>query len=334
MGSPFQLFAQKRVLITGGLGFIGSTLAHRLHEACASVTLVDSLKPQYGGNLVNIRGIESGVRLVREDIRNVAAIRNLIQEQDYLFNLAGQTSHLDSMQDPETDLAINCGAQLSILETCRHHNPGIRIVYASTRQVYGTPRYLPVDEEHPLRPVDVNGINKLAGEQYHLLYDRVHGLRSSVLRLTNTIGPRMRIQDARQTFLGIWIRKLLQGENIEVWGGEQVRDLTDVEDCVRALALAAISPNTAGKVFNLGGQAPISLQELAALLVDLNGEGHFEICPFPKERAAIDIGSYYATDLLFRQTTGWKPYVALKDTLLRTLNYYRGNLENYIERTP
>ncbi|MBT6432254.1 MAG: NAD-dependent epimerase/dehydratase family protein [Deltaproteobacteria bacterium] len=329
MTSQNLSFEGQKVLITGGLGFIGSTLAIKLLETGAKVTLVDSLEPQYGGHPKNIAGYEEQLDILQEDVRNTQAIRKLIQEQNYLFNLAGQTSHLDSMQDPETDLAINCTAQLSILETCRHHNPSIRIVFASTRQIYGTPQYLPVDEKHPLRPVDVNGINKLAGEQYHLLYNNIHGLRSSVLRLTNTIGPRMRIRDARQTFLGIWIRRLLEGDPFEVWGGQQLRDLTDVEDCVEALMLSALSDKTSGQAFNLGGHSTLSLRELAELLIEIHGDGVFQICEFPKDRAAIDIGDYYASDKLFRETTGWAPKIDLKDTLSRTLDYYAKHLQDY-----
>ncbi len=324
-------FSGKNVLITGGLGFIGSTLAIELLNLEATVTLIDSLEPQYGGNLKNIDAYQDQMKVVIEDVRNASAIEKLIRNQDFLFNLAGQTSHLDSMQDPETDLAINCTAQLSILESCRYHNPSIRTVFASTRQIYGTPQYLPVDEKHPLSPVDVNGINKLAGEQYHLLYNRVHGLRSSVLRLTNTIGPRMRIQDARQTFLGIWIRRLLEQEPFEVWGGNQVRDLTDVNDCVQALLESALCEETYGRAFNLGGYETVSLKELALLLTDVHGSGTFNICPFPKERSAIDIGDYYACDKLFRKTTGWKPETPLRTTLQRTLDFYSLNLSDYVK---
>jgi len=331
MASDMSNFQGKRVLITGGLGFIGSTLAIELLRLHAKVTLIDSLEPNYGGNRTNIAGYEDDINIVIDDVRNASAIEQLIKNQDFLFNLAGQTSHLDSMQDPETDLAINCTAQLSILESCRHHNPSIRTVFASTRQIYGTPQYLPVDEKHPLRPVDVNGINKLAGEQYHLLYNNVHGLRSSVLRLTNTIGPRMRIKDARQTFLGIWIRRLLQGEAFEVWGGKQLRDLTDVDDCVQALLQTALNPNTYGRAYNLGGSETVSLETLAKLLIEIHGQGSFNLCPFPKERAAIDIGDYYASDALFRQATGWEPKIKLRETLKRTLDFYTQNLTHYVK---
>ncbi|KAA3655888.1 MAG: NAD-dependent epimerase/dehydratase family protein, partial [Chloroflexi bacterium] len=220
----------KKILITGGLGFIGSNLARRLVKMGADVTLVDSLIPEYGGNLYNIADIKNDVEVNISDVRDTHSMRYLVQKKDYLFNLAGQTSHMDSMHDPFTDLDINCRAQLSILETCRKYNPEINIVFASTRQIYGKPDYLPVDETHLLRPVDVNGINKMAGEWYHILYNNVYGLRACALRLTNTYGPRMRIKDARQTFLGVWIRYLIEGKPFEVWGGEQLRDFTFVED--------------------------------------------------------------------------------------------------------
>ena len=219
-----SLYSGAHVLITGGLGFIGSNLGIRLLEEGASVTLVDSLIPEYGGNPANIRGYESRLKVNISDVRDPHSMKTLVKGHDFLFNLAGQTSHMDSMADPYTDLDINCKAQLSILEACRNANPGIRIVFAGTRQIYGKPDYLPVDENHPVRPVDVNGINKMAGEWYHILYNNVYGIRACSLRLTNTIGPRMRIKDARQTFLGVWIRQVLTGKPFEVWGGEQLRD--------------------------------------------------------------------------------------------------------------
>src|SRR6478735_1320947 len=253
-----KAFQGKRVLITGGLGFIGSNLARRLVALGAKVTLIDSLIPEYGGNMRNIRGLERKLNVNISDVRNHHGLPALLKGEHFLFNLAGQTRHMDSMTDPETDLAINCRAQLAILEACRKHNPKLRVVFASTRQIYGRPDYLPVDEKHPLRPVDVNGINKIAGESFHLLYSRVHGIAATALRLTNTIGPRMRIKDARQTFVGVWIRRLLEGKPIEVWGGEQLRDFTYVDDAVAAFLLAAARPEGIGGVFNLGGPPPIS----------------------------------------------------------------------------
>jgi UDP-glucose 4-epimerase len=323
-------FTGKRVLITGGLGFIGSNLAHRLLDLGASVTTVDSLVPEYGGNLFNIADIESRMRVNISDVRDQHSMRYLIQGQDYLFNLAGQTSHMDSMQDPYTDLEINCRSQLSILEACRHYNKDIKIVFASTRQIYGKPDYVPVDEKHLLRPVDVNGINKMAGEWYHILYNNVYGVRACALRLTNTIGPRMRIKDARQTFLGIWIKLLLEGKAFEVWGGEQLRDFTYVDDAVSAFLLAAASEEANGQVFNLGCERVISLRDLADLLVEVNGGGRYELRPFPSDRKRIDIGDYFADFGRIRSVLNWEPQVPLRDALARTVDFYRDNLKQYI----
>jgi len=320
----------RKVLITGGIGFIGSTLAHRLVDAGAVVTLVDSLIPEYGGNPFNIAGIEDRVRVNVSDVRDPHSMRHLIQGQDVLFNLAGQASHLDSMEDPFTDLEINSRAQLSILEACRRHNPAIRLVFASTRQIYGRPQYLPVDEKHLLRPVDVNGVNKIAGESYHLVYHDAYGLRACSLRLTNTIGPRMRVKDARQTFLGVWVRRVIEGHPFEVWGGDQKRDFTYVDDVVEALLLAAGDERANGSFFNLGGQEVVTLCELAGMLVEVNGGGTFDVHEFPAERKRIDIGDYYADWSLIRDTLGWAPRVTLREALARTLDYYRAHLARYL----
>lgn len=328
--TPYEeAFRGKRALVTGGLGFIGSNLAARLIELGADVLLVDSLIPEYGGLLFNISGIKNRVRVNISDVRDEHSMRYLIQGQDYLFNLAGQTSHLDSMEDPCTDLEINAKAQLFILEACRRYNPNIKLVFASTRQIYGKPEYLPVDEKHPLRPVDVNGINKMAGERYHLLYNDIYGIRSCVLRLTNTYGPRMRVKDARQTFLGIWIRLLIEGKPFEVWEGDQLRDFTYVDDVVDALLMAGINRRADGLVFNLGGDAAISLKDLAALLIEVNGGGDYRVHPFPPDRKRIDIGDYYADFRHIRTVLGWKPKVPLRHGLDQTLSFYREHLEHY-----
>lgn len=323
-------FEGAKVLITGGVGFIGSNLARRLLNFGAEVTLVDSLIPLYGGNLRNIADIRSQVTLNICDVRDRFAMEYLLQKQDFLFNLAGQTSHLDSMTDPQTDLDINASAQLSLLEACRKANPGIRIVFASTRQIYGRPDYLPVDERHPIRPVDVNGINKLAGEWYHLLYNNVYGIRSSVLRLTNTYGPGMRVKDARQTFLGIWVRQLLEGQPIKVFGdGKQLRDFNHVDDCVDALLRAAGDDAAVGKVYNLGSEEVVSLGHLATLMTELVPQGIYEIVPFPPERKVIDIGDYYSDFSLIRGALGWGPSVSLRDGLASTIDYFRTNRQHY-----
>jgi UDP-glucose 4-epimerase len=323
-------FEGRKALITGGIGFIGSHLGERLADLGADVTLIDSLIPDYGGNLSNIASFRDRVRVNVSDVRDTYSMRHLVQGQDYLFNLAGQTSHLDSMRNPVPDLEINCHAQLSILEACRACNPGIKIVFASTRQIYGRPERVPVPETHPLNPVDVNGINKMAGEKYHLLYNDVYGIGSTALRLTNTIGPRMRIKDARQTFVGVWIRQLLEGKPIEVWGGQQLRDFTDVDDAVDAFLLAAADPKTNGQVYNLGGDGVIDLASLAKLLVEVNGTGSYEVREFPAERHKIDIGDYYSDFSKIESELGWRPKHSLRATLERTVAFYREHLAAYL----
>ena len=323
-------YAGKAVLITGGLGFIGSNLARALVLQGAEVTLVDSLIPQYGGNPFNIDDIRDKVTVNVCDVRDPYAMAYLLKDKDFLFNLAGQTSHIDSMTDPQTDLEINAAAQLSILEACREANPGIKIVFASTRQLYGKPDYLPVDEKHPIRPVDVNGINKLAGEWYHLLYNNVYGIRACALRLTNTYGPGMRVKDARQTFLGIWVRLLLEGQPIKVFGdGMQLRDFNYVDDCVEALLLAGTSDAANGKVYNLGSAEVMGLKALAEMMTDLGFGGAFELVAFPPERKAIDIGDYYSDFSLISQELGWQPKIGLREGLQRTMAYYQAHYRHY-----
>jgi UDP-glucose 4-epimerase len=312
-----------RVLITGGAGFIGSNLARRLVGGGAEVTLVDSLIPEYGGNLANLEGLETRARFNIADVRDQHGMRYLVREADFLFNLAGQTSHLDSMRDPFTDLEINSRAQLAILEACREHNPSARIVFASTRQIYGRPRYLPVDEEHPVAPVDVNGINKSAGEGYHLVYGTAYGLRTNVLRLTNVYGPGMRVKDARQTFLGVWIKNALTGKPITVFGdGSQRRDLAFVDDVVDAFMRSAVTERAIGTALNVGGAPPISLLDLAELLVSCNGSGTVERVPFPDDLRSIDIGDYYTDDSRARELLDWEPRTSVEEGLRRSLAFY------------
>lgn len=323
-------FFNKKALVTGGLGFVGSSLARRLCAQGARVTVVDSLVPEYGGNRFNLADLRGKITVRVGDVRDKRLMTRCIRGQDYLFNLAGQTSHLDSMIDPYTDLNVNCTAQLSILEACRRWNPGIKVVFASTRQIYGRPEYLPVDEKHPLCPVDVNGINKMAGESYHTLYSEVYGIRVCVLRLTNTIGPGMRVKDNRQTFLGAWIRSILLGEPFEVWGGRQLRDFTYVDDAVEAFLLAAASRRADGRVFNVGGAPPVSLISLAVLLTRTAPGSRYVVKHFPADRKRIDIGDYYADDRLIRAVLGWKPRVTLEAALEKTIAYYRLHLKRYL----
>jgi len=326
----YAAFRGSHVMITGGIGLIGSALARRLVALGADVLLFDSMVPEGGGNVANITDIRDRVQVNIADIRDTAPLRQLLPGQDFLFNLAGQTSHLDSMTAPEHDLAVNCTAQLQLLELCRILVPKVTIIHAGTRQIYGRPEYLPVDERHPLRPADINGVNKMAGEAYHLLFHDVYGIDTRSLRLTNVYGPGMRIKDARQNFLGIWLRRALEGQAFELWGGEQRRELLYVDDAVEAFLSAALSRDAAGLALNVGGGEPYTLLALAEALIGANNGGAFERREFPADRKRIDIGDFVTDDRRFRALTGWAPRVALDDGLKRSLDYYRRHLADYL----
>ena len=324
-------YSGKKILVTGGLGLIGSNLANELVRIGAEVTILDSLYPAFGGNMFNIKDFEDRINIVIGDIRNKSLIQLLVPDCEIIFNLAAQTSHIGSMKDPKNDLEINSLAQLNILEVCKELNPKVKIVYASTRQIYGKPDYLPVDESHPIRPVDVNGINKLSGENFHLLYNNLFGIRASILRLTNTYGPGMRIKDARQTFLGIWLRSLIEGEPVKVFGdGMQIRDFNYVSDSVDALLVAGISEKADGKIFNLGNADVIQLKDLAEMLIEINGKGNYELVPFPAERSSIDIGNYFSDYTKIQKELGWQPKVNLRTGLALCLSYYKENFTKYV----
>jgi UDP-glucose 4-epimerase len=330
LSSHLDFYRGRKVLVTGGLGFIGSNLCRALADLGAEVLAVDSLLPDYGGNLFNLDGYEDKVRLNIADVRG-HAMAFLVRGQEVVFNLAGQVSHVDSMTDPFTDLEINCRSQLWILEALRQHNPAAKIVYAGTRQVYGKPRYLPVDEEHLLTPTDVNGINKISGEMYHLVYHSVYGIRACSLRLTNTYGPRQLIRHNRQGFIGWFVRLATLGEEIPVFGdGQQKRDFDYVDDVVDAFLRAGASDAADGQVFNLGGNPPVGLLDLAQLMVEIAGKGSVRLVPFPPERKAIDIGDFYAKADKVRAVLGWEPQVPLREGLDRTLDYYRRHQEHYL----
>jgi UDP-glucose 4-epimerase len=325
-----DFYRGRKVLVTGGLGFIGSNLVRRLVDLGASVLAVDSLLPDYGGNLFNLEGYHDRVRINIADVRG-HGMEYLVQGQEVLFNLAGQVSHIDSMTDPFTDLEINCRSQLWILEAVRKRNPEIRIVYAGTRQVYGKPRSLPVDENHPLNPTDVNGINKISRELYHLVYQSVYGIRACSLRLTNTDGPRQLIRHPRQGFMGWFVRKAVLGEEIEVFGdGRQQRDFDYVDDVVDAFLRAGASEQASGEVFNLGGSGPRSLLDVVRLMIEVAGGGSYRLTPFPAERKSIDIGDFYSDSTKIQKTLGWSPRVSLREGLDQTIAYYRQHQEHYL----
>jgi UDP-glucose 4-epimerase len=326
-----EFYRGRAVMITGGLGFIGSNLARRLAALGADVLLVDSLIPDSGGNLFNIEGIADRVRVNVADIRQQTTMNYLVRDRDVIFNLAGQVSHIDSMRDPYTDLEINCRSQLTVLEACRNHNPDVKVVFAGTRQVYGRPETLPVSEAHLVRPTDVNGINKAAGEYYHLVYNNVFGVRACSLRLTNVYGPRQLIKHNRQGFIAWFIRLAIEDRPIEIYGdGSQQRDFVFVEDAADAFLRAGASDACNGEVFNVGGDEPISHRNLAALLLRVAGSGSVRYVDWPADKKAIDIGSFYADSTKLKTATEWRPAVTLEDGLRRTIAFYREHLCHYL----
>jgi UDP-glucose 4-epimerase len=327
-----QFYRGRKVMITGGLGFIGSNLARSLVDLGADVLLVDSLIPDYGGNLFNIDGIADRVHVNVADIRQQSTMNYLVRDRDVIFTLAGQVSHIDSMRDPYTDLEINCRSQLTILEACRYNNPRAKVVFASTRQIYGRPISLPVNESHLVRPTDVNGINKAAGEYYHLVYNNVFGVRACSLRLTNVYGPRQLLKHNRQGFIGWFIRLVIENKPIQIFGdGSQLRDFVYVDDAADAFLRAGASEACNGEVFNVGGDRPISHRELTTLLMEIAGTGRVEYVEWPAENKAIDIGSFYADSSKFRYTTGWAPSVTLRDGLSQTIAFYREHWDHYVD---
>jgi len=335
MSDYLHFYDGRRVMITGGLGFIGSNLARRLVSLGARVLIIDSLIDDYGGNLYNVAGIESQLTINIADVRQETTMNYLVRGRDVIFNLAGQVSHIDSMRDPHTDLEINCRSQLSLLEACRRNNPGVKVVHAGTRQVYGRPATLPVTEEHLVRPVDINGINKAAGEYYHLVYNDVFGIRACSLRLTNVYGPRQLLKHNRQGFIGWFIRLALEDGEIEVYGdGSQVRDFVYVDDAVDAFLRAGASDAANGRVFNVGGREPVAHRDLVALLVEVAGSGRYRFVEWPPEKRAIDIGSFYTDSTRVRAELGWEAQVSLREGLGRTFAYYREALPHYVGEGP
>jgi len=331
-GTYRDFYRGRAVMITGGLGFIGSNLARQLVAVGAEVLIVDALLPDYGGNPFNIDGIEDAVRVNYVDVRDERVMDVLVRDREVIFNLAGQVSHIDSMRDPHTDMEINCRAQLSMLEACRKYNPATKVVFAGTRQVYGRPEYLPVDERHLVRPVDINGVNKAAGEYYHLLYNNVFGVRACSLRLTNVYGPRQLIKHNRQGFIGWFVRMAIEDGEIQIYGdGSQRRDFVFVDDAADAFLRAGASDACNGEVFNVGGEEPLSHREVVAMLIDAAGSGSVRYVEWPEDKKRIDIGSFYSDSTKFRTTVGWRPQTPLRDGLRQTLAFYRQHLPHYLD---
>jgi len=320
----------KQVLITGGLGFIGSNLAICLVKSGASVTICDSLEPTCGANSFNIDPVRSDVTVIEADACDIDRMRRLVRGKEYVFSLAGHVSHSESMTDPFSDLRMNTVAPLTVLEACRQENRDARIIYTGTRQCYGRSATLPLVETQPLNPVDVNGINKMAGERYHNVYWMAHGISTVSLRLVNTYGPRQLVKHSRQGFAGWFIRQAIDGEEILIYGdGQQLRDLNYVDDVVNALLLAGVGGTLNGECLNLGGAAPLTLEEFVRVLLKITGKGAFRFVPFPSEARSIDVGNAYSSFENFQSLTGWTPRISIEEGLARTVEYYRQYRAHY-----
>jgi nucleoside-diphosphate-sugar epimerase len=320
----------QKALITGGLGFIGSSLAIRLVQSGTSVTLLDSMHPTCGANFFNIEPIKDDVEVVQGDSCNLELVRKLVRGKRFVFNLAGHVSHIESMQEPFEDLQMNAVAPLTVLEACRHENREARLVYSGTRQAYGRPETVPLVETQVLKPVDVNGVSKMAGEWFHMVYARAHGMYCVSLRLINTYGPRQLVKHSRQGFVGWFIRQAIDGEEIQLFGdGQQIRSFNYIDDVVDALLIAGTNEKLNGDYFNLAGVRPVPLEEFVKLLLNASGSGSYRIVPFPSDKKAIDIGSVYSSAAKFNAATGWKARVSIEEGLLPTLEYYRRYREHY-----
>lgn len=327
---PGAFYRRKRVMITGGLGFLGSNLAGALVDLGAEVLLVDALLPLYGGNLHNIEGVEGRLTVEIADIRDQGAMRRLVREQDVIFNLAAQVSHLDSMADPLLDLDINARGNLVLLEACRRLNPGVKVLYAGTRGQYGTPIERPVREDHPMTPTDFYGVNKAAAEHYHFLYGKVCGLRAASLRIGNTYGPRHQMKHAKYGVLNWLIRCAMEGKKMKVYGdGSQLRDYNYVDDVTEAFLLVGASNEVDGQALNLGSGEPTPFVDLVEAIIGTVGSGSYECAPWPEERLAIEVGDFVADYSKINALLGWSPKVGLREGLKRTVEFYRQHWHHY-----
>jgi len=325
-----EKFNGKKVLITGGLGFIGSNLAKELVNLGADVTIIDSLIPDMGGNMFNVSTIKDKVEIITKDLRDTDVINELVKDKDYIFNLAGHLSHVVSMNNPMLDLELNCISQLSLLEACKKHNTNVSIVFTGTRGQYGKAMYLPVNEKHELNSTDINGINKTAAESYHLLYCKAHGIHACSLRLTNTYGPGHIMKHNRQGFMGWFIRQAVDGETITIYGdGKQIRDFNYVLDVVSALMMVIGHESARGEAFNLGCNEKINVHDFTKLLIELCGSGELKLIPFPEEKKKIEVGDFYGDISKIKNKIGWEPKFTLKEGLSLTLDYYKKYKKEY-----
>ncbi len=332
MTSPDSFFLGKRVLITGGLGFLGSNLAHRLVGMNAKVTLVDALFPEYGGNMFNISGIEDDVVVVKEDARNIGKMRELVKDQDVIFHFAAQVSYIDSLNDPMHDLDMHCGSTLVMLEACRYLNPDIRFIFSSSRLQFGAidPDQNPVKEDTPNRPLSLYGIHKAASEQYGIVYHKNFRMHTVSFRIANPYGPRQQMKHSKYSIVGWFLRQAMENQTIEIFGdGSQLRDYIYVDDMVEAMVRAAASDQSSGEVYNLGSGIGTRFGEMAQTVVDVVGSGKVEFVPWPANYETNETGHYITDINKMRTALGFVPEIKLQEGIERTAEYYLKYQEKY-----
>lgn len=326
----FERFRNKEILITGGLGFIGSNLAIELVKYGAKVTIVDNMLPRQGGNLFNIKEIEDKVKVNFSDVRNQLSMNYLVKGKDFVFHLAGQVNHVDSMRNPIQDLEINCLGTLVLLEALRHHNRNAKVIFAGTRGEYGKSVKLPVDENHPTNPKGIYAVTNLTAEKMVLVYHEIFGIKGVCLRITNTYGPRHQMQHDEYGVFNWFIRKAIDDDAIPVFGdGKIVRDFLYVEDLVECMLMTALTDEAYGDVFNVGTGIPVSFIELAERIVKIAGTGRVEFREFTKERKEVEPGDYYADITKIKRVVGWEPKTPLDEGIKKTIEFYRKFKEHY-----
>jgi UDP-glucose 4-epimerase len=325
-----EIFRDKEVLITGGLGFIGSNLAIALVGLGARVTLLDNMLPRQGGNLFNIRDIADRVHVNISDVRNQLSVNHLVKGKDLVFHLAGQVNHVDSMKNPIQDVEINCIGTVVLLEALRAHNRDAKVIFAGTRGEYGSSVKLPVDEDHPTNPKGTYAVTNLSAEKMILVYDDVFGIKGTCLRITNTYGPRHQMVHDEYGVFNWFIRKALDNEMIPVFGdGRILRDFIYVDDLVGCMLDVAATGAAYGEVFNVGVGVPVSFYELARKIVDVVGSGRVAFTEFTQERKEVEPGDYYADVSKLRRIVGWSPVTPLEEGIRKTAEYYRTFRKEY-----
>jgi UDP-glucose 4-epimerase len=325
-----QALAGKNALVIGGLGFIGSNLVHTLIEAGARVTVLDALLPMYGGNRFNVAGVEDRVRVVEGDIRNAALVNDLVKGQNIIFNLAAQVSYIDSLSDPLLDFEINCLGHLRVLDAARRYAPDAKIVFSSSRLVYGKIITTPVDESHQTDPLSIYGVHKLAAEKYYRIFYDTYGVRSSVIRIPNPYGPRQQMKHPKYSIVGWFIRQALEDGTIEVFGdGTQERDYLYISDIVDAFLRIAVSDRSDGEVYNIGTDERVRFVDMVDAVLTAVGKGKKVHVPWPQDYEKNETGDYIADTRKIEAAVGWRARVPLKTGIEETVAYYRQHKAKY-----